>query len=260
MTQQYLKILLIFFFGFGQTYHACGQKLSECLLNNAEYFLGTPYVAGTLDKNNTEQLVCRADGFDCVTFVDYVLGLSLYQLKYSGWNKSLEDNIQRLRYRKGIINGYGSRLHYFSEWILQNTTEPFLTEVTSKMGGIEMKKKINFITSNSQKYPLLISLMDKKKLAQSEYLLSQTRVYYIPKERVKDIEGQLKNGDIIAITTDVEGLDIVHTGFIKIINGQPHLLHASQTSQQVEVSKMSLSNYLMNNKKQNGIRVLRAQN
>ena len=161
---------------------------------------------------------------------------------------------------RAIINGYGSRLHYFSEWILQNTTEPFLTEVTSKMGGMKMKKKINFITSNSQKYPLLISLKDKKKLAQSEYLLSQTRVYYIPKERVKDIEGQLKNGDIIAITTDMEGLDIVHTGFIKIINGQSHLLHASQTSQQVVVSKMSLSNYLMNNKKQNGIRVLSAQN
>ncbi len=234
------------------------QTLSECIMSNALYYVGTPYVAGTLDQNEAEKLICRSDAFDCVTFVEYILALSLYQVKKTHWNTSLEANVQKLRYRQGEINGYLSRIHYFSEWIQQNTQWPFLNEISQKLGGKPHKKTINFMTNNATKYPLLKSDKDIIKMADYEKSISQDSFYYIPKERVLSIQHQLKDGDIIAITTDIGGLDIVHTGFIKISNGKAHLLHASQSSGKVEVSTLPLDKYLSKNKNQNGIRVIRA--
>jgi len=249
-------IVSLLFFSF--SIEAKCQTLSECIISNALYYVGTPYVAGTLDQNEEEKLICSSDAFDCVTFVEYVLALSLYQVEKPHWNTSFEANVQKLRYRQGEINGYLSRIHYFSEWIQQNTQWPFLNEISQKLGGKPHKKTINFMTNNATKYPLIKSDKDIKKMADYEKSISLDSFYYIPKERVLSIQHQLKDGDIIAITTDIGGLDIVHTGFIKISNGKAHLLHASLSSGKVEVSTLPLDKYLSKIKKQNGIRVIRA--
>jgi hypothetical protein len=76
---------------------------------------------------------------------------------------------------------------------------------------------------------------------------------------VKNIAGKIKNGDIIAITTKIKGLDISHTGFAVWKNKDLHLLHASQDAGKVVISRKNLSQYLLDNKNQSGIMVLRCQ-
>ena len=74
------------------------------MLRIGKSYLGTKYVANTLDQDGEESLVIRTDAVDCLTFVEYTLAQAL--------GSSFADNLQKIRYRDGIINGYPSRLHY----------------------------------------------------------------------------------------------------------------------------------------------------
>ena len=46
-------------------------------LHFAKKMLGVPYVAGTLDGNDKEQLIVHLDQLDCTTFVETVLALTI---------------------------------------------------------------------------------------------------------------------------------------------------------------------------------------
>ena len=72
-------------------------------------YLGTPYVAHTLDLEGEERLIVNRQEVDCILFVEYTLAEAL--------GGSFNENLQRIRYRNGVIDGYTSRLHYTSDWI-----------------------------------------------------------------------------------------------------------------------------------------------
>ena len=88
-------------------------------------FYGIPYVAGTLDKNKKEQLVVNLRELDCTTYVENVVALSLClkdkQYKFGEFCRKLSF----IRYRKGEGIKYTSRLHYFTDWINDNTKTGF---------------------------------------------------------------------------------------------------------------------------------------
>jgi hypothetical protein len=83
------------------------------------------------------------------------------------------------------------------------------------------------------------------------------RYFFVPKEKIQSLEHQIETGDLIAITTPLKNLDIVHVGFAVRQNGRVHLMHASSVSKKVEISTLPLSDYLLGNKSQSGIMVSR---
>jgi hypothetical protein len=79
----------------------------------------------------------------------------------------------------------------------------------------------------------------------------------LPQDQIEANENLIKNGDIIALTTAIPGLDITHTGIaIREKDGRIHLLHAS-SSGMVEISELPLADYLKKIKKNTGIMVAR---
>ncbi len=46
------------------------------MLEIGKFFLGTPYVVGTLETKRGEHLVVNLREFDCVTFVENVVALA----------------------------------------------------------------------------------------------------------------------------------------------------------------------------------------
>jgi hypothetical protein len=79
----------------------------------------------------------------------------------------------------------------------------------------------------------------------------------LPQDQIEANENKIMNGDIIALTTSITGLDITHTGIaIRAKDGRIHLLHAS-SSGKVEVSELPLVEYLKKIKKNTGIMVAR---
>ena len=95
-------------------------------------------------------------------------------------------------------------------------------------------------------------------MAEYEKALSGKIVHWLPKSELPE-NGLpwIMNGDIIAITTKLPGLDIAHVGIAYYVNGKLHLLHASSTLGKVVVSEKPFNHMLNNNKSWTGIRVVR---
>jgi len=204
------------------------RPFPEIMQRVAEYFLGTPYVAGLLDQPPQETLICSLNGFDCVLFVESVLalarGIALQDYSFSGFQRRIEEQ----RYRGGIMNGYCSRLHYFSDWIADNQKKGIVKDITRQLGGEPFPKQLNFMTTHRASYPRLQSDSLYACIQQMESRLQHLTLYYIPQDRIHTVYDRLQAGDILALTTSVKGLDVAHTA---IAYPQPDgsfgLIHAS---------------------------------
>lgn len=221
-------------------------------------FIGTPYVAKTLEVGETESLVINFRGLDCTTYVENVLAFGLLLKNGKSDFDTFTGTLENIRYKDGKLDGYASRLHYFSEWIANNESKGLLKDVTAEMGGTEISKDINFMSTHRDLYPFLKDDTNFKKIQASENYLNGQAICILPQDQVEANEHLIKTGDIIALTTSIEGLDITHTGIAtREKDGRIHLLHASTGSMKVEVSDLPLSDYLKNIKKNTGIMIAR---
>ncbi len=239
--------------------NTANTSIEKTIIAVGSSFLGTPYVAKTLEIDPNESLVVNFQGLDCTTFVENVVAFSLMLKNNEDDFDSYTYYLQKIRYRDGILDGYGSRLHYFSEWISNNEKKGILKDITGGIGGKELKKNINFMSTHRELYPFLKNDKNFDRIKQSEARINQSYFCYLPKDQINDNESFINSGDIIAITTSIEGLDISHTGIaIRQKTGRIHLLHAS-TSGKVLISKVPLATYLQKLKNNTGIIVSRIQ-
>ncbi len=237
------------------------SDIADIIITVGKSFVGTEYVAGTLDKNTkSEKLVIKISGLDCVTFVENTLAISRIIRKGNFDFDSYSDELTKIRYRDGEINGYSSRLHYFTDWIYDNEKKGIVSDITKSIGGIPYYKTIDFMSSHADSYKQLADNSDiVDEMKDIEKKMNRRDLYYIKKSEVDDYYESLQSGDIIATTTNIKGLDVTHTGFIYKKNGKTHFLHASITKGEIIISKEELKEYLKGNKKQTGIIVARPQ-
>lgn len=233
------------------------KSLSNLITEIGPWFLGTAYVEKTLELPGEEQLVINLTGLDCTTYVETVLSLALQAKTGNLTFKDFEKNLEWIRYADGKRNGYPSRLHYFSDWIFQNQEKGLLKDITSEIGGIPYANQPSFMSQNPQYYPQLSNPEYVMSIQDTEAKIKMRTSYYIPKERIADMEKSILSGDLIAITSSLSNLDIAHVGFAVVKNGRIHLLHASSQSKKVEITERPLIEYLQNIKSQSGIMVSR---
>ena len=97
-----------------------------------------------------------------------------------------------------------------------------------------------------------------KKIVATETVLNGRSFCYLPQDQIEVNEHLIRSGDIIALATSINGLDVTHTGIAtREKDGRIHLLHASTGSMEVEVSDLPLAEYLKGIKKNIGILVAR---
>jgi hypothetical protein len=233
------------------------KSVSQRVLALCKTFMGTPYVGATLEGHSCENLVLNLSSLDCTTFLENVVAFESVirnrEITFSHYCNQL----MKVRYRHGEIKGYASRLHYFSDWIMENERKGLVQNVTKEIGGEPLSRKVNFMTSHRDLYkPLKIDSLYKE-IQLTEEMLTNKVFYYIPKAKVQELEKNFEGGDLIAITTSVEGLDITHVGFAVFQNKRLHLLHASLGGKKVEISQKPLSEYLAGFKTHTGVMVAR---
>lgn len=234
---------------FGKTMVAVGKT-----------FLEIPYVAKTLEIGETETLVINLQGLDCTTYVENVLAFSTLLKDGKADFESFTDILKTIRYKDGKLHGYGSRLHYFTEWIRNNDQKGLVKDITSEVGGVAIQKDINFMGTHRNLYPFLKDDTNFEKILATEKELAKESFCYLPQDQIEANEHLIQTGDIIALATSIKGLDVTHTGIAtREKDGRIHLLHASTGSMQVEVSKLPLADYLKGIKKNIGILVARPQ-
>jgi hypothetical protein len=235
------------------------KPIQELVVEIGKSFIGTPYVEKTLELPGEENLVINLTGLDCTTYLETVVTLARLakygELTFEAYEKELE----KLRYQDGVRNDYTSRLHYFSDWIFQNQEKGILTDISAEIGGTSYPNRPGFMSENPKFYPQLTNPDFVKAIQADEAEIAKRSYHYIQKAEIASQEEKIQSGDLIAITTTIKNLDIVHVGFAVEQEGRIHLMHASTGSMKVEISDKPLSDYLATNKSQSGIMVCRLE-
>lgn len=232
--------------------------LNEVMVEVGKSFIGVPYVAGTLDESpEREVVVVNVTGLDCVTFVENCLVISrLIKQNMTDFDSYMRE-LETVRYRGGVNVGYSSRLHYFSDWIYDNQTKGIVKDITSEIGGIPYGKTINFMSGHNNSYKQLSSAENLAGIEEVENSINQRQTFYIPEDMISGVYDKLQSGDIVGITSTLDGLDIAHTALVYKDGTGTYLLHASLKNKEVEISKTEIQEYILANTKQDGIMVAR---
>ncbi|MGD0337409.1 MAG: N-acetylmuramoyl-L-alanine amidase-like domain-containing protein [Bacteroidota bacterium] len=237
------------------------KPIGEVVASIGLTFIGTVYQANVLDEGGEEHLVIHLQGLDCVTLCENALAFArcveLNTTTYEAYCRQL----QYIRYRAGVIDKYPSRLHYFSDWIFDNEKKGVVKNVTADVGGHfsgKIVRKINFMTTHRALYKQLAENKFFVTIQHQEKEISRRRLRYIPKDNIDRISAKIRHGDILAFTTNIEGMDISHTGIaFRKEDGTIHLLHAPVPGTKVQITELSLHDYCAKNSRQTGIIIAR---
>lgn len=238
----------------------CGEN---DVLFFARQFLGTPYVAHTLEVSDPERLVVNLRQLDCTTLVETVNALAITHRKGQKRFSDFCRNLEAYRYRGGRMQGYLSRLHYFEWWINDATERGLVSEVADKKHFTGRKRIENsYMSRHYGKYKMLAAHPEwADSLRAMETAGNGAVVSYLPAAKTGLTSRELScinTGDIVAIVTTKAGLDYSHLGFaVWGRDGRLHLLNASSIHKKVVLEQMTLRQYLSKHSTSVGIRVFR---
>lgn len=247
------------------------ESMQVRILVAARAMLGTPYVAGTLEHTK-EVLTVSLAGTDCILLVEACVCMALTAGKEDRSFNAFCNNLLQLRYRNGMVDGYSSRIHYTSEWILQAEDLGLAKEISCSAEGIPLVQEISYMSTHANQYPALASDWEMTERItyteqQLEQKLRQKGSCFIPKENLDKGLDWILPGDMICFVTRVKGLDISHVAFawgsgsdgLTIPAGGlvTKFLHASSAEKKVVVDKKTIKEYAAGIKSCTGIRVVR---
>lgn len=255
----------------GKVRWAVAQRLDTLPIGSAiarlgETFVGTTYTPGTLEAEGPERVVINLRELDCVTFIENLLALTRFirhdgtallgdrpaaQARYASY---LED----IRYRGGRLDGYPSRLHYFSEWLSDNATRGRLKLLARELNGVEDAEPLGFMSAHPTAYRQMAEPGVAEAVAAMERRLNAgPHRWFVPEHQIAAVAGRIQDGDLIAATSTLPGLDVAHTGIALWKHGKLHLLHAPLVGKSVELSALPLAERILELKAQDGIMVAR---
>lgn len=229
----------------------------------ARKLMDRPYVAHTLEVNSQERLVVNTRQLDCTTLVENAVALTLCSRQGKTSFHDFKSALQLIRYRGGKLTDYTSRLHYFTDWIEDNTAKGIVREIQQPIPPFTAKQHINvaYMTTHPSRYQALVSHPEFiPTIRQQEQQLSGKTYRFIPKSAVRNtkvLRSAVADGDIIAITCRKKGLDIAHIGFAVWREDGLHLLNASMIHKKVVDEPLTLERYLAQHPSHTGIRVIR---
>ena len=221
-------------------------KGANLMLYYGHRLLDVPYVGKTLEVNPVEELTTREGG--------------------QKWDDYCQ-TLTRIRYRSGQMRGYVSRNHYFSQWIESNVGLGLVSERKATPAGnyfpftAVQRIDVHYMSQHPDLYPMLKDKPDDIAcIRRYEEEINGTSVRYIPSRllgRDRKTLRYVQDGDILALVTSRDGLDISHVGIAEWgTDGKLHLLNASSIHKKVVLDSIPLYDYMMKYDHRLGIRVL----
>lgn len=208
-------------------------QFGDAVIQEAKAFLGVPYVANTLDKDvDVEHVVCIESGLDCVTFMEMSLGRA--RAKVTG--RTVEEEVEKTRYINGKNEGYTTRNHYTTGWLLNNSwgknVQLLLQDVRN---AVPSPREINFMSSHADRYPQLAKHPNWVPwIRDIEITFADHDMKMVPKKSLSQVAKHLRPGDILCFATSVPGLDFSHVALVAgVKRGKVEFWHASSTQKKV---------------------------
>ncbi len=233
------------------------------MVHFARQLIGIPYVGHTLEPFDKERLIVNLRELDCTTMVENALALSLCVRDSVCSFEAFCHILQKIRYEQGDEPAYTKRLHYFTSWIEDNTSMGFCKEVQGPNPPFTAWQTVeaSYMTQHPDRYRMLkVNPGDIPAIRKMEQRIEGRRYRYIPKDQLTNtslLRQTIHDGDIIAIITNIAGLDTQHIGIAVWHDDGLHLLNASSIHHKVVEEPMTLQQYLFQHKTMPGIRIIR---
>lgn len=241
------------------------------MLYFGKLFLGRPYVGHTLEKGSSEHLIVNTRELDCTTFVENVTALTICHKHGERTFQDFCRRLTQLRYRQGRIDGYPSRLHYFTQWGEDNEQMGLVYSVIEKAikegnrsDHVPFAKQvinINYMSSHPKLYKHLDAHPEFiPAIRKDEQAVNGRTFPYLAKAYLGRTHSELpfiKTGDIVSIITSKKGLDTSHVGIAVWQDGKLHLMHASSLKKKVVLDSTTFYNYSQTQASHLGIRLYR---
>jgi len=231
----------------------------------ARELLGVPYVNYTLEVDDRiESPVVNFNGMDCWTFYENALAISrmIHHKPPPYTPRDMLHMIEIERYRNGVCTGsYLSRMHHLEEVFHDNQRRGYATNITPILPhAVRLNRDIREMTVQWKNYrylssnPSLVEPMGK-----IEAQVSKLPVHHIPKDKVRNIESYLRNGDICAITTNWKFGYTSHVGLIFQHKRRSYLMHATSdhAKGRKTIIDKPITDYLNGSSKHAGIIICR---
>ena len=205
-------------------------------------------------------LTINIDELDCTTFVETLYALTRTTLSNRTTWRDYANHLESIRYRDGIMTDYSSRLHYISEWIINNSNRDNLTDITPNFKKCHyLVKTIDFMSKHRDAYSSLKDSATFEKIKNFEVGFRSHRFPYIKKSDInaKNSKATFKSGDFIGMVTNIEGLDISHLGIVIKENDELYFINASMSGKKVQLEKRTFYDYLDRVRSCIGVRVFR---
>ena len=235
---------------------------ANLILFFAHQLEGTPYEAATLEGDGEEQLVVNLRAFDCTTFVETVMALVLTARSGSLLWDDFVYHLTLLRYREGRISGYASRNHYFSQWVENGAGLGLMSELSESPLFRSRPLRLSFMSRHPNSYSALKGQPEaQRQIREREQAVLADSVFFLPKASLlqgREALSFIRDGDVLALVSDVDGLDVSHMGLAEWgSDGRLHLLHASSRAGRVMHDSVPLADYMKGQSRQAGVRVVR---
>lgn len=224
--------------------HWSKLPIGELMGKIARELEGTKYIAESLDQSvDSEACVVNLGGLDCVTYFENVLGLARMIKQGGKTPDDLMKSVTFTRYRGGTVSDFTSRLHYMSDWIHDNEQKHVVRALSDLPGAKTLPKKIEFMSQHPNSYPQLAKHMELVPVIKTlEDEINKRPQKFVPIGSLAAAEPYLKTGDIVAICTKINGLDVAHTGLvIRTKDGIAHFMDASSRLGKVTLEPGSIS-------------------
>lgn len=200
---------------------------------------GTPYQSATLELSLDHE-ICSVDlsALDCVTFFETTLALAR-MLKMGGRTPAdLLRTVSFTRYRGGVVGDFSTRLHYTTDWFVDNERKGVVKLLSDLPGAEAFTQKVGFMSNHPDSYRQLIAHPQLvAKIKSEEEAINSRSLKFIPMDKIAAVEPLLRTGDIVGVCTNQPGLDIAHTGLIwRDDEGVAHFMDASSMKSKRKVT------------------------
>lgn len=173
--------------------------------------------ATNLEPMPVEYLQTSLRYLDCMTYVEHVLAMAASK-KASYENEFISRLIDIMFDAKGkpLMNHH--RNHFTSHWGDVNERKGYLYNFARNHPEAKMRELILNKVGNNRTFYI-----------EDRFMIAETsqQEWYFPIAVVLDGKVKLVSGDIVALVTDKEGLDVTHMGFFIEKNQNRWLRHAS---------------------------------
>ena len=234
-----------------------GEGFGEFLERVARAQVDTPYDP-SLQVGADETFRAELRRFECVSFIESSLAVARCAWRGQPNESCFVWEVLGLRYRSGMMSDYTSRLHYFEDWLEDNRGRWRLRDVTRELGGTPVTRSFFYLTQHAGAIPALSSPDARRAMAEVESRLSSRSQTVVGRERIRGAVGNLRDGDIVAITGNKPGRLVTHAGFISIgETGAARLVHASSYHGRVVATRQDLADYVLRRPERRGVIVAR---